>query len=231
MAVVPGRVRTSRGRTEPVVQEFSVPRVVQIDAATNLTDLVWDNAEQAPDTVQFSRRTPDGWGEVTCATFRDEVSALARGLIAAGIQPGDRVGLMSKTRYEWTLVDFAIWAAGAITVPIYETSSAEQVQWILADSGALAVVVETAAHEATVAQVRDRVPDLNEVWQIDSGALDRLVASRAAGTPGGGGRGGGTAGAGALAAPILTSWSTPRPPGPAPTPRPRSPAPAPPAAR
>jgi long-chain acyl-CoA synthetase len=164
------------------VQEFSVPPVVAIDATANLTDLVWDNAGDAPGTVQFSRRTADGWAGVTCAAFRDEVVALAKGLIAAGIQPGDRVALMSKTRYEWTLVDFAIWAAGGITVPIYETSSPEQVQWILADSGALAVVVETAAHAATVKEVRDEVPDLNEVWQIAGGDLDRLVAS-GAGTP------------------------------------------------
>jgi long-chain acyl-CoA synthetase len=164
------------------VQEYSVPTVVSIDATTNLTDMVWDNADTAPGTVQFSRRTPDGWRDVTCAEFRDEVVALAKGMIAAGIQPGDRIGLMSKTRYEWTLVDFAIWAAGGITVPIYETSSPEQVQWILADSGAIAVVVETAAHAATVAQVRDRTPDLNEVWQIADGALDRLV-SEGAGTP------------------------------------------------
>jgi long-chain acyl-CoA synthetase len=160
---------------EPAVQEFSVPPAVTIGAAANLADLVWDNAEAAPDTVQFSRRTPDGWRDVTCAQFRTEVTALARGLIAAGIQPGDRIGLMSKTRYEWTLVDFAIWAAGGVTVPIYETSSPEQVQWILSDSGALAVIVETAGHAATVAGVRDRVPELNEVWQIEDGALDRLV--------------------------------------------------------
>jgi long-chain acyl-CoA synthetase len=164
------------------VQEFSVPPVVTLEAATNLTDLVWDNAETAPETVQFSRRTPEGWRDVTCAAFRDEVAALAKGLIAAGIQPGDRIALMSKTRYEWTLVDFAIWAAGGVTVPIYETSSPEQVQWILADSGALAVVVETDAHAATVADVRDRTPELNEVWQITDGGLDRLVAS-GAGTP------------------------------------------------
>src|SRR5207248_2007592 len=78
---------------EPLVQEYSVPPVVSIDAATNLTDLVWDNADNAPETVQFSRRTPDGWRDVTCAAFRDEVAALAKGLIAAGIQPGDRIAL------------------------------------------------------------------------------------------------------------------------------------------
>jgi long-chain acyl-CoA synthetase len=166
-------------RQEPVVQEFSVPPAVAVGAAANLTDLVWDNADAAADTVQFSRRTPDGWQDVTCARFREEVSALARGLIAAGLQSGDRVAVMSKTRYEWTLVDFAILAAGAITVPIYETSSAEQVQWILADSGAHAVVVETAGHAETVAGVRDRLPELKEVWQIEAGALDQLVTSGA----------------------------------------------------
>jgi long-chain acyl-CoA synthetase len=161
------------------VQEFSVPPAVSIDPAMNLTDVVWGNADEAPETVQFSRRTPDGWRDVTCAAFRDEVRELAKGLIAAGIQPGDRIGLMSKTRYEWTVVDNAIWAAGGITVPIYETSSPEQVQWILADSGALAVVVETAVHAATVAEIRDRVPELNEVWTIEGGDLDRLVTNGA----------------------------------------------------
>jgi long-chain acyl-CoA synthetase len=162
------------------VQEFSVPPVVEIGEATNLTDPVWDNAAKSPDTVQFSRRTPEGWQDVTCAQFRDEVTALAKGLIAAGVEPGERVALMSKTRYEWTLIDYAIWTAGAVTVPIYETSSAEQVAWILADSQAVACFVETAAHEETVAQVRDGVPGLREVWQIDAGALPELVARGAA---------------------------------------------------
>jgi long-chain acyl-CoA synthetase len=156
------------------MQEFSVPPVAVIGAAANLTDLVWDNADQAPDVVQFARRDqPDGpWRDVTCAQFRDEVTALAAGLVAAGVNPGDRVALMSKTRYEWTLVDFAIWAAGAVTVPIYETSSAEQVQWILSDSGAVGAIVETAAHQDTV----DAAGTTIEVWQIDGGGLDKLVS-------------------------------------------------------
>jgi len=157
------------------VQEYSVPPLVTIGDSANLTDLVWDGAAEAPDTVQFSRRTAGGWEEVTCAGFRAEVTALAQGLVATGIEPGDRVALMSRTRYEWTLVDFAVWAAGAVTVPIYETSSAEQVEWILADSGAVACVVETAAHGATVAGVRDRVPGLRHVWQLEDGALEGLV--------------------------------------------------------
>jgi long-chain acyl-CoA synthetase len=159
------------------VREFSVPPVVTIGDAANLTDPVWDNAETAPDAVQFARRTPAGWQDVTCLRFRDEVAALAGGLIAAGVQPGDRVALMSKTRYEWTLVDYAIWAAGGVTVPIYETSSAEQIEWILLNSGASACVVETAGHESIVASIRDRVPDLRHVWQIEGGALDELTAS------------------------------------------------------
>jgi long-chain acyl-CoA synthetase len=162
------------------VQEFSVPPVVTIGEATNLTDPVWENAAKAPDAVQFSRRTPAGWQDVTCAQFRDEVTALAKGLFAAGVEPGERIALMSKTRYEWTLIDYAIWAVGAVTVPIYETSSAEQVAWILADSEAVACLVETPAHQDTVAQVRDQVPALREVWQIDAGAVEERVAAGAA---------------------------------------------------
>jgi long-chain acyl-CoA synthetase len=164
------------------VREFSVPPVAIIDDSATLTDPVWDNAAEAPDAIQFARRIGGEWQDVTCAQFRDEVVALARGLIAAGVQVGDRVGLMSRTRYEWTLIDYAIWAAGAVTVPIYETSSAEQVAWILSDSGAVACFVETDAHRAVVAGVRDRFPAMTHLWQIDAprGAVDELVADGAA---------------------------------------------------
>lgn len=167
------------------MREFSVPPIVTVGDAANLTDPVWDNAEVAPDTVQFARPTPraDGtvteWTEVTCLQFRDEVAAVARGLIAAGIEPGARVGLMSRTRYEWTLLDYAIWAVGAVTVPIYETSSAEQAAWILEDSNAVAVVVESEAHAALIAGVRHRLPELGQVWQIDLGGVDELVTTGA----------------------------------------------------
>ncbi|GAA4698030.1 AMP-dependent synthetase/ligase [Phytohabitans rumicis] len=162
------------------MREFAVPPVVTIGDTANLTDPVWDNAESAPGTVQFARRTSAGWVDVTCAEFRDEVVALARGLVAAGIEPGDRVGLMSKTRYEWTLVDYAIWSVGAVTVPIYETSSAEQVGWILSDSGAVACVVETNTHALAVAGA---APDLEKVWQIEVGDLDALRERGAAVDP------------------------------------------------
>ncbi|SCF00302.1 AMP-dependent synthetase/ligase [Micromonospora chokoriensis] len=167
------------------MREFSVPPIVTVGDAANLTDPVWDNAEVAPDAVQFARPVPgaDGtvttWTDVTCLQFRDEVAAVARGLIAAGVEPGVRVGLMSRTRYEWTLLDYAIWAVGAVTVPIYETSSAEQAAWILEDSNAVGVVVETEAHASLIAGVRHRLPELNTVWQIDSGAVDELVTTGA----------------------------------------------------
>ena len=161
------------------MREFSVPPVVTVGDRASLTDPVWDNAEAAPDSVQFLRRTSGadgGWADVTCRQFRDEVVDVARGLVAAGIEPGARVGLMSATRYEWTLFDYAIWSVGAVTVPIYETSSAEQMAWILSDSGAVACLLETAGHRRLLAEVRDRLPELTKVWQIDDGDLDELIA-------------------------------------------------------
>jgi long-chain acyl-CoA synthetase len=156
------------------VREFAVPPVVTVGDRATLTDPVWDNASRAPDAVQFRRRASDGWQDVTCGQFRDEVVALARGLLAAGIEPGERVGLMSRTRYEWTLVDYAIWVCGAVTVPIYETSSAEQVAWILSDSGAVACFVETPAHRDVVAASGT---DLAHVWDIEK--LGDIVADGA----------------------------------------------------
>jgi long-chain acyl-CoA synthetase len=153
---------------------------VTVPDTANLTDPVWDNAEVAGAQPQFARRGPDGeWQDVSCAQFRDDVVALARGFVAAGIEPGARVGLMSKTRYEWTVVDYAIWACGAISVPIYETSSAEQVEWILSDSGAVACVVETADHAATVEAVRAGLPALEHVWRLDEGLADVISGGSA----------------------------------------------------
>ena len=152
------------------MRELAAAAVVTIPDSGNLTDPVWANAEQYPDSVQFLLDDR----QVTCAGFRDEVIGVARGLIAAGVRPGDRVALMSRTRYEWTLADYAIWAAGAVTVPIYETSSTEQVRWILEDSGAVACFTESAGNTATVARAR---PGLADIWQIDSGAMARLTDS------------------------------------------------------
>lgn len=156
------------------MREFSTPLTIEVPVTGNLTDDVVTNAEEAPDAVVFSRRTDAGWEDVTAAGFRAEVSAVAKGLIASGIEPGDRVALVSKTRYEWTLLDYAIWFAGAVTVPVYETSSAEQIAWILQDSGARAVVAETADHVARVTEVRGELEQLNHVWSLADNAVDVL---------------------------------------------------------
>ncbi|MGB9280959.1 MAG: AMP-dependent synthetase/ligase [Pseudonocardiaceae bacterium] len=159
------------------MREFTVPATTTVDEQENLTDVVWANAERFAGTASFRRRIDGGWIDVTAREFARQVTAVAKGLIAAGIERGDRVALMSKTRYEWTLLDYAIWAAGAATVPIYETSSAEQVEWILSDSGAKAVVVESRTHRAMVQGLIDRCGEPALVWQIDPATSDSVAAA------------------------------------------------------
>jgi long-chain acyl-CoA synthetase len=149
------------------VREYSVPASVRVDDCDTLSDAVFTLAAQLPETVALRRRGPDGaWADVTYATFVAEVVAVARGLVASGVAPGDRVALLSRTRYEWTLFDYAIAAAGAVTVPVYETSSADQVAWIVADSGASVAVVETDHHAGLVAGLDDPP---SHVWRIEPG--------------------------------------------------------------
>ncbi len=160
------------------MREYSVPAAVRVADDETLVDAVYANAARDGSAVAYHRRGADRqWREITAGAFAAEVTAVARGLVAAGVQPGDRVGILSHTRYEWTLVDYAILAVGAATVPIYETSSAEQIRWILSDSGAVAVVVENAEHAALVDEVRDALGGL-QMWQIDGdpGAVDALGA-------------------------------------------------------
>ena len=123
------------------MQEYSTPTVIEVPEDSALVDAVFTRADSSPDDVVFTRKVDGRWTPITAKEFATEVRSLAAGLIASCIQAGDRVGLMSKTRYEWTLCDYAIWTAGAVTVPIYETSSAEQVQWNLGDSGAVATIL------------------------------------------------------------------------------------------
>ncbi|MDX3069722.1 AMP-binding protein, partial [Streptomyces sp. ND04-05B] len=146
------------------MREFSLPALYEVPTDGNLTDIVRRNAAQHPDVAVIARKVDGVWQDVDAVRFLAEVRAAAKGLIASGVQPGDRVALMSRTRYEWTLLDFAIWTAGAVTVPVYETSSPEQVQWILADSGTTAMIVELDGHSAAVESVRDRLPALKHVW-------------------------------------------------------------------
>ncbi|MFE8005023.1 AMP-dependent synthetase/ligase [Streptomyces sp. NPDC057418] len=141
-----------------------------------LADTVFDYAEDDPQRITLGRKDADGqWHDVTAATFRDEVLALAKGLIAHGVRFGDRVALMSRTRYEWTLFDFALWTVGAQSVPVYPTSSAEQVLWMLHDAEVAAVMVEHEDHAMTIGSVIDRLPRLKRLWQLDADAVTELV--------------------------------------------------------
>ncbi|MDQ0990999.1 long-chain fatty acid--CoA ligase [Streptomyces sp. V3I7] len=170
------RVRVETLRDEyGVVREARTPALVPAPAKGSMADLPFTNAAEAPDTVVLRRREGGTWRPVTAAAFAADVLAAAKGLIAVGLEAGGRVALMSRTRYEWTVLDFAIWAAGGRTVPVYATSSAEQVEWIVRDSGARYVVTETAEHTATVTASTASHPERPRVWTLDEGALAELT--------------------------------------------------------
>lgn len=158
------------------MREFTVPPMAAAPLVGGLADVVFDYAEEDPDRVALGRKDASGrWRDVTAATFRDEVLALAKGLIAHGVRFGDRVALMSRTRYEWTLFDFALWTVGAQSVPVYPTSSAEQVLWMLHDADVSAVMVEHEDHAMTIASVIDQLPGLKRLWQLDADAVGELL--------------------------------------------------------
>lgn len=159
------------------MRQFSVPPLVVVPPETNITDLLLRQAKKASNPALFSRLDASGsWQNVSATDFLADVNALAKGLMASGVGAGDRVGIMSRTRYEWSLVDFAIWFAGAISVPIYETSSPSQVAWNLGDSGAVAAFGESAHHENIILQAvnAEGLTDLKHVWQLEGDGLDAL---------------------------------------------------------
>ncbi|WP_382306174.1 AMP-dependent synthetase/ligase [Herbiconiux sp. UC225_62] len=159
------------------MDQYYVPPVVTADPDANASDLLIERARLTPDGPLFAVPEGSGWRDITAAEFLAQVRAIAKGLIGSGIQPGDKIGLMCKTRYEWTLIDFATWFAGAVLVPVYETSAPAQVQWNLSDSGAVAVIVETADHFARFDEVHADLPLVTQVWQVDLGDLDKLAAA------------------------------------------------------
>jgi long-chain acyl-CoA synthetase len=198
------------------MQEFSVPASYIVKPDDNITDDVVANAQNSPGRVGLKRRVNGTWVPVTWREFADQVRDIAAGFIAAGIQPGDRVGLMSRTRFEWTLLDYAILTAGGITVPIYPTSSLAQVEWILGDSGAVAVVVETDDHAGMIATAQASLPALRHVWEIDGGRFGGLPDIKAGGaqvTPEQVEERRRTRGASDLAEIVYTSGTTGRPKG------------------
>jgi long-chain acyl-CoA synthetase len=157
------------------VREYSTALQVSVPSTGNLTDDVVANGTEHADAVVFSRRAGSTWADVSAGEFLEEVRAVAKGLVAAGIEAGDRVALISRTRYEWTLLDYAIWFAGAVTVPVYETSSSAQIAWILEDAGARAAFVETAEHGSRVKESRDSLPELHHVWSMEGNGIGVLM--------------------------------------------------------
>jgi long-chain acyl-CoA synthetase len=160
------------------VKENFTPLAVQPDPDANITDLLVARVAQTPDNALFAVPAADGgWTDVTAAQFHEQVVALAKGFVAAGVKPGEKIGFMCKVRYEWTLVDFAMAYAGAIIVPIYETSSPSQIQYILSDSGATGIIVETAEHFTRFDEIRGDSPQVDKVWQMHLGDLEKLAGS------------------------------------------------------
>ena len=123
--------------------QFEVPAIVPADPQANVTDLLVERVKATPQLALFAVPDGDGWRDITAAEFHTQVIALAKGFAAAGIEPGDKVGFIARTTYDWTLVDFALFFAGAVMVPIYETSSPAQIAWNLTDSGAVACIIES----------------------------------------------------------------------------------------
>ncbi|MFE3470955.1 AMP-dependent synthetase/ligase [Streptomyces bacillaris] len=169
--VEPTKKRDGSGR----VREVSVPAFAPPVLRGSLAEIPFDNAREAPAEAVLSRKDAEGtWHDVTAADFAAEVLAVAKGLLAEGLRPGDRLAIMARTTYEWTLLDFASWAAGLVTVPIYPTSSAFQARWILQDSGAVACAVETKEQGRLISQERKQLGGLAHLWQFDTGAIGHL---------------------------------------------------------
>ncbi|MBL3687265.1 long-chain fatty acid--CoA ligase [Leucobacter zeae] len=156
------------------MQQTETPILIPVNPDDNISNLLEERVAATPDRALFAVPDGAGWKDITASGFRDQVVALAKGLVAAGIEPGDRIAFMCTTKYEWTLVDFAIHYAGAIMVPVYETSSPLQIHWILEDSGARAIITETADHADRLGEIRSELPGLELSWRLDEGAIAAL---------------------------------------------------------
>jgi long-chain acyl-CoA synthetase len=160
------------------VREFSVPASFEVGERDNIASAVYSHERDDPDHVIFQRLVDGQWRDVTAAEAASQIRSAALGLIAERVKPGDRVALLSATRYEWPIIDFAIMSVGALTVPIYETSSAEQVKFVLGDSGAVLAFAETDAHAEKIEALMGDLPDLRKVFRIEgtgTAALDALA--------------------------------------------------------
>ena len=158
------------------MKTFEVPSLVQSDLNSNITDLLIDRVAKDPKLALMTKQNqPNVWDEVSAQDYLEEVKALAKGFIAAGVEVGQRVGIMSHTRYEWALCDFALWFTGAISVPIYESSAASQIEWILGDSEAIACIFEDKTMESLFDSVSKNLPSVKKTWIMESSDLSDLV--------------------------------------------------------
>ena len=158
------------------MKTYDIDPIVTSANNVNITDLLVDRVRETPKTPLFAIEQSDGtWLDMSAEDFHTQVVAVAKGLIASGIQPGQAVAIMSKTRYEWTLIDFAIWFAGAVSVPIYESSSPTQMQWIISDSDSVAVFLETAEHLERFESIKGSVPLARQVFRLDDNSIEQLI--------------------------------------------------------
>ncbi len=164
------------------MRELSVPARFTVDEGESVAAMVFEHERDDPDFVIYQRLIDGNWTDVTCAQAADQIRSAALGLISLGVQPGDRVSIFSATCYEWAILDLAILAVGGVTVPIYETSSAEQVRWVLQNSEAVVAFAQTDAHAGMVTELSGELPALRRVLHIDgsgSKALDQLASEGA----------------------------------------------------
>lgn len=158
------------------MRTYELPILIESPSHENITDLLLQRAAATPNLALFGVEDQPGiWREVSAQAFLEQVQDLARGFIASGIKPGDAVAIMSRTRYEWALIDFALWFAGAVSVPIYETSAPAQIEWVLSDSNSVALIVETSDHEARYQKIKENTPSVKQVWRLDDDSLFKLV--------------------------------------------------------
>ena len=159
------------------MRSYELPSLVETAVNENITDLLLNRVRKTPNIPLFAiEKTPGVWTDVSAKDFHEQVKDLAKGFIASGIRPGDAVGIMSRTRYEWALVDFALWFAGAVSVPIYETSAPAQIEWVLSDSDAVALIIENSEHQKRFESIKAMVPSVKKVWKLEDDSLVKLVA-------------------------------------------------------
>jgi long-chain acyl-CoA synthetase len=158
------------------LKSYDIDPLVVSENSSNITDLLVDRVKANPKLPLFAKEQADGtWHDISAEEFLSQVIAVAKGLIASGIQPGQAVAIMSKTRYEWTLIDFAIWFAGAVSVPIYESSSSTQMNWILSDSDSVAVFLESSEHLERFESIKASVPLARQIFRLDEDAIELLI--------------------------------------------------------